>query len=71
MGLPYGSIPRLHLAKALRHLQTSLDDEREAIKLSTMAVVASLAMVTVIVGDFETAGKHMDGLQKMVELRGG
>ncbi|KAK4153794.1 hypothetical protein C8A00DRAFT_43359 [Chaetomidium leptoderma] len=70
-GLPFGAVARLHLAKAFNHLQKSLDDKREAVELSTMAVVVSLAMAAVITGDLETAAKHMDGLQKIVELRGG
>lgn len=36
-----------------------------------MAVVTSLAMAAVLFGELETAGKHMDGLARMVDLRGG
>ena len=71
IGITYGSVARLHLAKALRLLQTSLDDKKEAVELSTMAVVASLAMAAVVAGDLEAAGTHMDGLHRIVELRGG
>lgn len=70
-GLTYGPVARFHLAKALRHLQDSLDDKRKAMEHSTMAVVASLAMAAVVAGDLDTAGMHMDGLHRMVELRGG
>jgi hypothetical protein len=70
-GQPFSTVAQVHLAKALRHLQRSLDDEKEAIEFSTMAVVASLAMAAVVAGDLTTAAKHMDGLRRIVELRGG
>lgn len=70
-GQAYGTVAQRHLAKALGLLQKSLDDPKEAMELSTMAVVTSLAMAAVIAGDLETAAKHMDGLKKMVEIRGG
>lgn len=38
---------------------------------STMAVVTSLAVAAIVAGDPETAGKHMDGLRKILDLRGG
>ncbi|SPQ22769.1 4248f89a-6488-4b15-b872-058bfed90f9e [Thermothielavioides terrestris] len=71
LGQPYSTTAQLHLAKALSHLQRSLDDQKEAVELSTMAVVASLAMAAVIAGDLSTAAKHMDGLHRIIELRGG
>ncbi|CAM1508640.1 Fc.00g054880.m01.CDS01 [Cosmosporella sp. VM-42] len=36
-----------------------------------MAVVTSLATAAAMLGDLETAQKHMDGLHRMIELRGG
>jgi hypothetical protein len=71
VGQAYGTVARHHLAKALGHLQKSLDDQQEAMGLSTMAIVTALAMAAVVAGDLDTAIKHMDGLQKIVELRGG
>ncbi|KAK4244159.1 hypothetical protein C7999DRAFT_44144 [Corynascus novoguineensis] len=70
-GRPYGTVALHHLAKALRLLQESLNDRKKAVDISTMAVVTSLAMAAAITGDLETAAKHMDGLKKIVELRGG
>ncbi|KAK3290840.1 uncharacterized protein B0H64DRAFT_427390 [Chaetomium fimeti] len=67
----YGPIARHHLAKALTHLQMSLEDKKEAVEFSTMGAVASLAMSAIVAGDFETAVKHMDGLKKIIDLRGG
>ncbi|KAL2135127.1 hypothetical protein VTI74DRAFT_9720 [Chaetomium olivicolor] len=70
-GGSYGTVARFHLSKALTHLQRSFDDREEAIKLSTMAVVTALAMAAVIAGDLTTAARHMDGLQRILQLRGG
>ncbi|KAL2194216.1 hypothetical protein P885DRAFT_43506, partial [Corynascus similis CBS 632.67] len=70
-GRPYSTVALHHLAKALRLLQESLNDCKKAVDISTMAVVTSLAMAAAITGDLETAAKHMDGLKKIVELRGG
>jgi hypothetical protein len=70
-GQTYGPIARHHLSKALVHLQASLDDKKEAVGLATMGSVASLAMSAVVAGDLETAVKHMDGLKKIIDLRGG
>ena len=71
IGQPYGNVARLHLGKAIQHLQRSLDDREEAMSYSTMAVVTSLAVAAIVAGDPETAGKHMDGLRKILDLRGG
>lgn len=71
LGGSYGTIARFHLAKAITHLQQSLDNKDEALQPSTMAVVTSLAMATVIAGDLKTAAKHMDGLHRIIQLRGG
>ncbi|KAK0652688.1 hypothetical protein B0T16DRAFT_369421 [Cercophora newfieldiana] len=71
LGTPLGSLAHTHLAKTLRLLQNSLHDETEATSLSTMVVVSSLATASIILGDLETAAKHLDGLYKIVEVRGG
>ncbi|KAK4097296.1 hypothetical protein N658DRAFT_500607 [Parathielavia hyrcaniae] len=71
LGYPYSKVAQVHLYKALRHLQKCLDDQRQAVELSTTAVVASLAMAAVIAGDLATAAKHMDGPQRILQLRGG
>lgn len=38
---------------------------------STICVVVCLVTTSALVGDYEAAKKHMVGLSKMVELRGG
>jgi hypothetical protein len=71
VGSPLGSLAHTHLAKTLRLLKSSLEDEEEATSYGTMVVVSSLATAAIILGDLDTAGKHLDGLKKMVEVRGG
>lgn len=71
LGHSYNNITRLYLSKALCYLQRSLDDREKAIELSTRAVLASLGTATIVSRDFEATAKHMDGLQRIVELRGG
>lgn len=71
LGIPYGQLARFHLAKSLQYLRESLQDTAEATKSSTMAVVGLLSMASIIAGDLASAAKHIDGLYRMVELRGG
>ncbi|KAE8369789.1 hypothetical protein BDV27DRAFT_120206 [Aspergillus caelatus] len=71
LGASYGPVTRFHLAKTLQYLQQSLGDRIEATKSSTMTVVGLLSLAGIIAGDLESAAKHMDGLQRMIELRGG
>lgn len=71
LGVPYGQLARFHLAKSLQYVQECLQDTVEATKSSTMAVVGLLSMASIITGDLASAAKDMDGLHRMVELRGG
>lgn len=68
---PTGHVARMHLAKALHHLQECIMDQSTAMTRTTMSVVILLATTTAFLGDFETSQKHMDGLYKLVTLRGG
>lgn len=70
-GISYGETAQYHLGKSFRYLQKSLDKPSDSTSNSTLAVVTSLAMAAISLGELETAGKHMDGLARMVELRGG
>jgi uncharacterized membrane-anchored protein len=70
-GLPAQGAGQTHLTKALHLLQKSLNDREASTSYSTMVVVASLATAALIVGDLEAAQKHLDGLTRMLELRGG
>lgn len=71
LGRPARNGVHFFLAKALNLLQKSLYDQATATSYATMVVVASLASGALALGDLETANKHMDGLMKMLEVRGG
>lgn len=71
MGIPYGQRAQFHLSKTIKYLQASLDNPSQATSDSTLAVVTSLAVAAMLLDELETAGKHMDGLARMIELRGG
>lgn len=70
-GSSVGSFAHSHLAKALDLLRQSLKDKELSTSYTTMVVVSSLASAAVIVGDIETASKHMDGLNQLLQVRGG
>jgi hypothetical protein len=60
-----------HAHKTLVLLQKRLADSELATSDVTIGVVVALVMGTALVDDLESAKKHMRGLYKMVELRGG
>lgn len=63
----------LHFQKGLKLLQERLlgaDDETK-ISDETMSAVVKLASAAHFNGDHEAAKQHMEGLRKMVDLRGG
>lgn len=64
---------RLHFQKGLKLLRERLSGEDDEMKISdsTMAVVAKLASTAHIDGDYQAAKYHMEGLRRMVDLRGG
>ncbi|WAO82854.1 Hypothetical protein NCS54_00002400 [Fusarium falciforme] len=63
----------LHLHKGLRLLRERLvgEDDEPKISDSTIGVVLKLASAAHFNGDYEASKQHMDGLRKMVDLRGG
>lgn len=63
----------LHLQKGLRILRERLLQEDDESKLSdaTMSVVLKLASTSHFEGDYQASKQHMEGLRKMVDLRGG
>lgn len=66
------SIASYHLGEALRHLQLALGDGGDAAHAnSTMAVVVALATAAAVLGDMDGVGVHLNGLQQMVNARGG
>jgi hypothetical protein len=66
-------VARLHLHKGLQLLRQRLlgDDEELKLSDSTLAVVLKLASVAHFEGDYETSRQHMEGLRRMVDMRGG
>jgi len=63
----------LHLQKGLNLLQDRLLGEDNEVKISdtTMGAVLKLAGASHFFGDFQGSKLHMEGLRKMVNLRGG
>lgn len=70
---PINPVAMLHLQKGLRLLRHRLQGDNHEIKVSdsTMGVVLKLASVAHFDGDYKTSRQHMEGLRKMVDLRGG
>ncbi len=63
----------LHFQKGLRLLRERLlgEDDHTKVSDSTMAIVLKLASTSHFEGDSEVSKQHMEGLRKMVDLRGG
>ncbi|KAK6954609.1 hypothetical protein Daesc_004576 [Daldinia eschscholtzii] len=63
----------LHFQEGLGLLRERLLGNEDKIKTldSTMGAVLKLASIACFDGDYETSEKHMEGLRKMVGLRGG
>ncbi|KAH7350551.1 hypothetical protein BKA65DRAFT_549560 [Rhexocercosporidium sp. MPI-PUGE-AT-0058] len=63
----------MHLRKGLKLLQERLleEDDEKKISDSTIGVVLKLATTAHFDGECETSRQHMEGLRKMVDLRGG
>ncbi|KUJ07498.1 uncharacterized protein LY89DRAFT_725657 [Mollisia scopiformis] len=63
----------LHLIKGVQHLRERLllGDEEAKISEGTVSVVLTLAIIAHSNGDYHGAKKHMEGLRKIVDLRGG
>ncbi|KAH8700088.1 hypothetical protein BGW36DRAFT_373329 [Talaromyces proteolyticus] len=66
-------LARFHYAQTLQHLQARLDasDKTLATSDSTIMVVFFLASVAELTKDFATVATHINGLDKIVNLRGG
>lgn len=62
-----------HFHKTIRLLQARLDspDDPQSISDPTIMVVSLLGLTAELTGDYVAAKKHLEGLRKMVELRGG
>lgn len=63
-----------HHSEALRLLRERLSGickKEDKVSESTILVVLFLAIHAHLVNDYETAKNHMDGLRKMIDMRGG
>ncbi|CVK98741.1 uncharacterized protein FMAN_08466 [Fusarium mangiferae] len=70
-GLEFSVLTRYHLGETLRCIQQSLQDKSTATVMATVGAIANLASAASSFGDVETARKHMDGICRIFELRGG
>ncbi|KAF5586193.1 hypothetical protein FPCIR_8044 [Fusarium pseudocircinatum] len=70
-GLELSILTRYHLGKTLRCIQHSLGDKSTATPMATIGAIVNLASAASSFGDIDTARKHMDGLCRIFELRGG
>ncbi|KAK5998039.1 hypothetical protein PT974_00409 [Cladobotryum mycophilum] len=71
-GRPQSPITQFHLLKTLRLLQKRLDmpDDPCSISDATIMVVSVLALIAEHGGDVDAVRNHMQGLRRMVDLRG-
>ncbi len=61
----------MHMGKTINSLRHNLEKDDLATADSTLFVVLALALIADFSGDSEAAKNHMDGLSKMLKLRGG
>lgn len=68
-----GPLALFHFCKTLGLLQQRIatNDDILAVSDATMMVVMTLATAASVIGDHEAAMTHMNGLCRIVELRGG
>lgn len=62
----------LHFQKALKIVRERLlgDDDETKLSDSTISVVLKMASAAHFDGDYQASKQHMEGLRKMVDLRG-
>ncbi|EWG55194.1 hypothetical protein FVEG_17470 [Fusarium verticillioides 7600] len=70
-GAEFSVLTRYHLGETLRCIQQSLQDKSTATAMATVGAIVNLASAASSFGDVDTARKHMDGLCRIFELRGG
>ncbi|KAH7200483.1 hypothetical protein DER44DRAFT_888433 [Fusarium oxysporum] len=70
-GVEFSILTRYHLGETLRCIQKSLQDKSTATAMPTVGAIVNLASAASSFGDVETARKHMDGICRIFELRGG
>ena len=70
-GVPFGRLTRYHLGKTLHYLHETVNDDRKATDMATIAVIVNLASASAFTGDLETTTKHLDGLCRIFRMRQG
>ncbi|KAK4182578.1 hypothetical protein QBC35DRAFT_395685 [Podospora australis] len=60
-----------HLNRCISSLRENLLDNERAVSDSTIATVITLGLMADLIGDVEAERKHVEGLYKLVQLRGG
>jgi hypothetical protein len=70
-GRPYGASASRHLAKALPLLQKNLEDRTAVTAYTTIGTIVMLTMIADLMGDVDVARKHIQGLHRIVTIRGG
>ena len=67
----FGPVALAYRDRSLQLLRLNLTKDKAAVTDSTLAVVMSLALFSEQRGDLEEAETHMQGLYRLVNLRGG
>jgi hypothetical protein len=66
-----GPVTISHMTKALSLLQTDLASIDRATTEVTISTIVAFSMVAFLSGDTDSAGKHLQGLFKVLTIRGG
>lgn len=63
----------LHFQKGLQLFRERLfgEDDKAKISDSTIGIVLKLATAAPFIGDYQASEQHMEGLRRIVDLRGG
>lgn len=62
---------RYHLYRTVKALRDRVDHVDEALTDSTASVIMSLLMIAECFGDYASVATHIQGLRRIVEMRGG
>jgi hypothetical protein len=71
LGVQRSATSRKHLSRTLSLLSERLSRRDLAVTDQTISVVISLALAAIIFGEARVARTHVEGLGKMIDMRGG
>ena len=71
LGIQSSATSRKHLSRTLCLLSERLSCRDLAVTDQTISVVISLALAAIIFGEVRVARTHIEGLRKMIDMRGG